>query len=68
MADSSILRDDDRRLNLEQQKTRAKELRRAIAQAEPEAIRRLVALQVLSRVSSIRSQPPLLPRQHGRGP
>jgi hypothetical protein len=58
MADSSILRDDDRRLNLEQQKTRAKELRRAIAQAEPEAIRRLVALQVLSRVSSIRSQPP----------
>lgn len=42
MADAPILRDDDRRLNLEQHKTRAKELRRAIAQAEPEALRRLV--------------------------
>ena len=42
MADTPILRDDDRRLNLEQHKTRAKELRRAIAQAEPEALRRLV--------------------------
>jgi hypothetical protein len=31
MADTPILRDDDRRLNLEQQKTRAKDLRRAIA-------------------------------------
>jgi len=43
MADAPILRDDDRRLNLEQQKTRAKELRRAIAQAEPDALRRLIA-------------------------
>ena len=43
MADTPILRDDDRRLNLEQQKTRAKELRRAVAQAEPDALRRLVA-------------------------
>jgi hypothetical protein len=43
MSDAQILRDDDRRLNLEQQKTRAKELRRAIAQAEPDALRRLMA-------------------------
>ena len=32
--DDAILRDEDRRLNLEQQKTRAKELRRAIAAGE----------------------------------
>jgi Domain of unknown function (DUF1835) len=45
--DDAILRGDaslhdDRRLNLEQQKTRAKELRRAVAAGEPDAVARVL--------------------------
>ena len=39
---ATILRDDDRRLNLEQQKTRAKELCHAIRRGEADAIARLL--------------------------
>jgi len=43
MAANRLQRDDDRRLNLEQQKTRAKELLRAVRRSEPEALARVQA-------------------------
>jgi hypothetical protein len=53
MAANRLQRDDDRRLNLEQQKIRAKELLRAVRRSEPEAIARVQAHHPQAREGSL---------------